>query len=243
MAAIGKGNSDGAAQMQHFVQQDGLNTFRLPVTWQFLINSNSLNGTAVDVSGSGTLPMSDGQLNQANTAQYNELVQGCLATGAYCIVDIHNYARFEGQVIGQGGPTDAQFAGLWSQVATMYKNESKVIFGVMNEPHDIPNLSMWADTVQAAVTAIRMAGATTQVCISSLSSNFSYNIKYCHTKIILPFLLNGLSQQFYSLASEIRSLVADSRCSIVDDSPTWDRFHGCADICLEWQCRKSQSGA
>lgn len=32
----------------------------------------------------------------------------------------------------------------------------------MNEPHDLPNLSMWADTVQAAVTAIRKAGATTQ---------------------------------------------------------------------------------
>lgn len=33
----------------------------------------------------------------------------------------------------------------------------------MNEPHDIPDLSLWADTVQAAVTAIRMAGATQQM--------------------------------------------------------------------------------
>jgi hypothetical protein len=32
----------------------------------------------------------------------------------------------------------------------------------MNEPHNIPNLSKWADSVQAAVTAIRKAGATTQ---------------------------------------------------------------------------------
>lgn len=44
-----------------------------------------------------------------------------------------------------------------------YQNETRVIFGVMNEPHDIPDLSMWADTVQAAVTAIRMAGATQQM--------------------------------------------------------------------------------
>ena len=36
------------------------------------------------------------------------------------------------------------------------------MFGLMNEPHDLPSLSLWADTVQAAVTAIRMAGATTQ---------------------------------------------------------------------------------
>lgn len=44
-----------------------------------------------------------------------------------------------------------------------YKNESRVIFGVMNEPHDIPDLSLWADAVQAAVTAIRTAGATQQM--------------------------------------------------------------------------------
>jgi endoglucanase len=32
----------------------------------------------------------------------------------------------------------------------------------MNEPHDIPNLQSWADSVQAAVNAIRAAGATSQ---------------------------------------------------------------------------------
>ena len=33
----------------------------------------------------------------------------------------------------------------------------------MNEPHNIPDISVWAATVQAAVTAIRTAGATTQM--------------------------------------------------------------------------------
>lgn len=33
----------------------------------------------------------------------------------------------------------------------------------MNEPHNIPDMSIWATTVQAAVTAIRKAGATTQM--------------------------------------------------------------------------------
>lgn len=63
----------------------------------------------------------------------------------------------------QGGPTNQQFANLWSQIASLYRNESKVIFGIMNEPHDLPSVSIWADTVQAAVTAIRQAGATTQM--------------------------------------------------------------------------------
>jgi endoglucanase len=36
------------------------------------------------------------------------------------------------------------------------------MFGLMNEPHHLPSLAQWAATVQAAVTAIRRAGATTQ---------------------------------------------------------------------------------
>ena len=33
----------------------------------------------------------------------------------------------------------------------------------MNEPHDIPDMKLWAESFQAAVTAIRAAGATTQM--------------------------------------------------------------------------------
>ena len=79
------------------------------------------------------------------------------------MLQIHNYARWNGAVIGQGGPTDDQFAALWSTLATQYASEPKVAFGVVNEPHDLPDLSKWVSTVQAVVTAIRKAGATTQI--------------------------------------------------------------------------------
>lgn len=85
-----------------------------------MINSNNLNGSDVNIAVSG-VTTSDGKLDQNNTAQYNQLVRDCLATGSYCIVDIHNYARFEGQIIGQGGPTNEQFANLWSQIAFMVR--------------------------------------------------------------------------------------------------------------------------
>ncbi|KAJ7626202.1 carbohydrate-binding module family 1 protein/Glycoside hydrolase family 5 protein [Roridomyces roridus] len=137
---------DGQGQMTHFVNNDGYNVFRLPVGWQFL--TNNVLGASID---------------QANLAEYDALVQACLGTGAWCIVDIHNYARWNGEIIGQGGPTNAQFAQTWSELATFYKSTEKVIFGVMNEPHDIPDINLWAGSVQAAVTAIRNAGATTQM--------------------------------------------------------------------------------
>jgi endoglucanase len=58
-------------------------------------------------------------LDANNFVKYDQLVQACLSTGTKCIIDIHNYARFNDEIIGQGGPTNAQFADLWAQIATM----------------------------------------------------------------------------------------------------------------------------
>jgi endoglucanase len=137
---------DGAGQMQHFFSK-GMNTFRLPTGWQFI--TPNLGGT----------------LDATNWAKYDALVKACLNTGAYCIIDIHNYARWNGNIINQSGGavTTAHFVSLWTQIATKYASQSKIIFGVMNEPHDVPDINAWAATVQAVVTAIRNAGANSQL--------------------------------------------------------------------------------
>ncbi|KAG4426516.1 Endoglucanase EG-II [Cadophora malorum] len=141
------GGPDGLGQIAHFIRDDHMNVFRLPVGWQFLVNNN-LGGT----------------LDATNLAKYDQLVQGCLSSSAttLCIIDIHNYARWNGGVIGQGGPTDEQFVSLWTQLAAKYKGSERVVFGLMNEPHDV-DIARWAVTVQAVVTAIRNAGATAQM--------------------------------------------------------------------------------
>ncbi|KAI5863334.1 glycoside hydrolase family 5 protein [Durotheca rogersii] len=137
-------NNDGIAQIKHFVEDDGINLLRLPISWQFLVN-NKLGGS----------------LDGANLAKYDQLVRACLDTGAHCMIDIHNFARWDGGIIGQGGPSDDQFVSLWQQLATKYAGEDKVIFELMNEPHDL-DVGLWAQTCQKAVTAIREAGATKQ---------------------------------------------------------------------------------
>ena len=57
--------------MDHFTKDDGMNMFRLPVGWQWLVN-NKLGGT----------------LDSGNFGKYDQLVQACLKSGAYCIVDV-----------------------------------------------------------------------------------------------------------------------------------------------------------
>ncbi|KAF8136906.1 glycoside hydrolase superfamily [Boletus edulis] len=129
-----------------FVENDGYDVFRLPVGWQYL-----------------TYSQMTGVLNQTQFYNYNMLVNACLSTGAYCEIDIHNYARYDGEIIGQGGPSNEVFAELWYSIADYWKYENRVVFGVMNEPHDIPDIVTWAGSVQAAVTAIRFTGANSQI--------------------------------------------------------------------------------
>ncbi|KAM3512959.1 hypothetical protein MY11210_003359 [Beauveria gryllotalpidicola] len=148
------GGADGKAQMEHFVDNDKLNIFRLPVSWQFLTNAKG--GSTLDAQG---------------WESYDTLMQTCLDTGAYCMIDLHNFARFDKAIIGQGGPSDATFAQLWANIAGKYADNDKVVFGIMNEPHDL-DMAKWADTCQAAVTAIRKAGAKTQIILLP-GNNFS----------------------------------------------------------------------
>ncbi|KAG5997682.1 hypothetical protein E4U54_002334 [Claviceps lovelessii] len=143
LAALG--GADSADQMRHFVEDDGLNVFRLAMTWQYI-----------------TAGQPSEKLDKTNWGNFDKLVQACLATGAYCMLDLHNFARFTGVVIGQGGPSNEAFAGLWTNIAAHYVHEDKIIFGLMNEPHDL-DLQLWAKSCQAAVTAIRKAGATSQM--------------------------------------------------------------------------------
>ncbi|KAF7983588.1 hypothetical protein HWV62_20478 [Athelia sp. TMB] len=158
----GTGIPPPTSQYAHFASQ-GVNIFRIPFAWQLMT------------------PILGGSIDETWFATFDATVQSALtaSTSPYVILDLHNYARWNGGIIGQGGPTNDQFANLWSQIATKYASDDKIIvgssfsfvsvctahtkqFGIMNEPHDLPSLSEWATSVQAAITAIRAAGAKTQ---------------------------------------------------------------------------------
>ncbi|RWA07678.1 hypothetical protein EKO27_g7427, partial [Xylaria grammica] len=90
--------------------------------------------------------------------------------GAYAILDPHNYMRYNdpsaqpysGSVIGntsdETAATTAQFGEFWGELAARFKDNEKVIFGLMNEPHDM-STQLVLENNQAAIDAIRAAGA------------------------------------------------------------------------------------
>jgi endoglucanase len=64
---------------------------------------------------------------------------------AVIVLDLHNYARYEGKVLGAGVPVTS-LADVWGRLAQQFKNNQKVLFGLMNEPNGM-STDVW---IQAA---------------------------------------------------------------------------------------------
>lgn len=136
------------AEVDYFVGKK-MNTLRLPFRWERL--QRTLGGA----------------FDSAEQGYMDSFVSYATGKGAYVVLDPHNYARYNGNnVIGASGSsvTQAHFADFWSRLATRYKGNSKVIFALMNEPHDM-STSLWVSNANAAIAAIRATGATNLILV------------------------------------------------------------------------------
>ncbi|UYW26643.1 cellulase family glycosylhydrolase [Methylorubrum extorquens] len=109
-------------------------------------------------------PALDGPLDPANAAEMDRVVRRATSRGASVILDMHNYGRrvVDGvqTVIAESGGTvsAAHLADGWSRIAARYRDNPRVVFGLMNEPHDQDGAT-WVATQNAVVAAIRGIGA------------------------------------------------------------------------------------
>jgi endoglucanase len=134
-----------SGEVDYFIGK-GMNTFRLPFRWERL--QQSLNAP----------------FNSAEFNRLNNFVNYATGQGAYVVLDPHNYARYHGGVIGGGSVSNASFGDFWSRLANQYRNNERVIFGLMNEPNTMPT-EQWRDAANAAIVAIRNTGATNLVLV------------------------------------------------------------------------------
>ena len=133
-----------AAEVDYFVGK-GMTSFRIPVLWERLQHAAKTD------------------LDPTELGRLDAIVDYATSRGASVILDPHNYARYYGQVIGSGVGDDV-FADFWSRLATHYASASLVVFGLMNEPHDLPT-EQWAGAANAAIQAIRATGASNLVLV------------------------------------------------------------------------------
>jgi len=134
-----------SAEVDYFIGK-GMNTFRLPFRWERL--QQSLNAP----------------FNSAEFARLDNFVNYATGQGAHVVLDPHNYARYHGGVVGSGSVPNAAFGDFWSRLANEYKDNERVIFGLMNEPNSMPT-EQWRDAANAAIVAIRNTGAANLILV------------------------------------------------------------------------------
>jgi endoglucanase len=123
-----------------------MTAFRIPFRWERLE------------------PQLGGTFDATNLNALKDIVGYISSKGATSVLDPHNYARYcvngKAQIIGGQGSsvTTAQFAQFWSKLSAVFKDDSKVVFGLMNEPEGM-STELWRDDAQAAISAIRAVGA------------------------------------------------------------------------------------
>jgi len=71
-------------------------------------------------------------------------------------------ARWRGDVVGSLAVPTSAFADFWGKIATVFKDNPNVSFGLINEPNDMSTMS-WFASAQAAINAIRAAGSTQRI--------------------------------------------------------------------------------
>ena len=135
--------------ISHFAGK-GLDTVRLPFRWERL------------------QPHLDQPLDAGELARIEAVVAAVTDGGGYVVLDPHNYARYRKAIVGSDAVPIAAFADFWARLAAKFADRDHVVFGLMNEPHGLP-AEDWRDAAQAAIDAIRAAGAGNLILVPGVS--------------------------------------------------------------------------
>lgn len=137
---LGKDYAYPTVESTAYYQAKGMNLMRVAFRWERL------------------QPTLNGDFDAAELGRLRQLVDGTTARGLSVLLDPHNYAAYRDKPVGSREVPIAAFADFWRRLSLQFKDNPRVLFGLVNEPHDLPT-ETWADAAQAVVDAIRATGA------------------------------------------------------------------------------------
>jgi endoglucanase len=143
---VGKDYVYPAVASTAYFQAKGMNLMRLPFRWERL------------------QPRLGQDFDAAELARLRAFVDGTTARGLHVLLDPHNYAAWHDKRVGTADVPVTAFADFWRRLALQFKDNPRVLFGLMNEPHSMPT-ETWAEAAQAALDTIRAAGARNLVTV------------------------------------------------------------------------------
>ena len=207
------------AQVPYWVAK-GMKGFRIPFLWERAQNT----------------PM--GALDPTFMGYLDNVVNAVHNAGGYPIIDMHNYMRLyvggTQYIIGETSQaTAAMFGDVWAKLATRYKALPRVVFNLMNEPHDV-TLSTLPGTFNTAIAAIRATGATQLILVAGSfyttgvtwisSGNAAAMVNITDSGKNFAFDIHQYLDSDSSGSSDV--CVVGSGASRLADFTNWARSHG-----------------
>lgn len=133
-------------ELSTYFNSFNLKLFRIPMLWERVLSEN------------------DGSLNEDYLQGFDKIAAEVERIGGSLVLDIHNYGRRDGFIIGSPEVSIELFAYTWRLLAERYKNRP-IWLSLNNEFHDMPGETVVA-AQNAALQAIRETGATNRVVVS-----------------------------------------------------------------------------
>jgi endoglucanase len=194
-----------------YFAKKGMTIIRLPFRWERL------------------QPVPGGPFDSEELARLKKTVTLATAQGMTVILDPHNYARFqlanEEHIIGDGTLTPEHFADLWSQLSIEFRSELLVVFGLMNEPHDI-DAELWAYAANLAIDAIRSTGATQLILVPGTNWTGAHSWTKTQNALAMLDVFDPLDNFAYEAHQYLDSNYSggSESCTVTDASTVLEGF-------------------
>lgn len=130
-----------------YIADKGANVIRLPFRWERL------------------QPQAKTPLNAAELQLIQNTVAQAKAKGLCVLLDVHNYAKYYSDSLAANIPLQDAFVDLWLRLAVVFNDPEATVFGLMNEPVNMP-VEEWAALSKRTLAALRAAQSSNWVFIA-----------------------------------------------------------------------------
>jgi len=131
-----------------YFQEKGMRLIRLPFLWERI------------------QPTLGGELEPQYAANLVKTIDAIGKRKMLVLLDLHNYAKYNGKLLREGGFTYEQFHDVWARIAKLVAHQQAYIwgYGLMNEPYIVgpEKIPFW----QGAIDAIRKVDPKTRITVS-----------------------------------------------------------------------------
>ncbi|MEO9529844.1 glycoside hydrolase family 5 protein [Roseibium sp.] len=129
-----------------YFAETGMNIVRLPFRWERL------------------QPVFGRPLEAMELKRLKEAVELLRAYDMTVVLNPHNFGYYDGKRMMTPDLPAQVFADFWIRLALEFAGDADIVFGLMNEPYDIP-AEDWLSAVNQAITGIRAVGADNLVLV------------------------------------------------------------------------------